>query len=365
MHPSVSCLLLQKTCLTDHVEEILEQAGIAYPNAVMWNQSKFPVYSAQALSPRKIPSTRHEDELSHSPHRPSTEAKHETQSAAIPFSLKGDPMPPPPLPANGRGLIASHYENAEVIGTASVWHDFDPFFDHNSPTRRHSPLSAIHGSSDTSMPDYSRSVTPGSSVSAIGQNTSYRMGDAANDHTLGGILGMAEFRRDVTSGTLAPTNTRRSSVASGASVASTMAKPSAAAEARKLSYASQGKRRGSEVEYQASTKCHQKSPSNISAVSDTGSRKENSNPPVIVIHSDDVKSRKEGKAVEETREVKGLQETLQPNLNEPKPKMKRAGSKSSLKVDSGSKRKRNTLFEDGADLTSTSISPSSRVPQQD
>jgi hypothetical protein len=329
----------------------------------MWNQSKFSAYSAQALSPRKIRSTRSEDEHAHSPHRPDFKAKYENESTAIPLSLQGA-MPPPPLPANGRGLNASQYAKNDTIGTLSAWHDFDPFFDHNSPTRRQGPASTIHGSSDTSMPDYSRSVTPGSSVSVIGQNLGYRTGDAANDQMIGGILGLAEFRRDVNSGTLAPANTRRSSVASAAGVAPTMAKSSAAAEARKLSYPSRDNRQVSEVEYHTSMKGHHRNPSNISLVSDTGSQKENTNP-TIVIHSDDIKSKKERKAANKTNEVAVLQQILQPDSNESKPKMKRTGSKSSLKVDSGSKRKRDVSLEDVADSTSANNSPSLRVPKGD
>lgn len=113
----------------------------------------------------------------------------------------------------------------------------DPFLD-NFQGPGYRSFAGRSGSEDLSMPDYSHSITPASSRNISGNNTMHRkppsITEPIGDDQYDMLINAISPRKDGTSGTFAPANTRRSSTVSTPNI---VTRPSAAAEARAASYA--------------------------------------------------------------------------------------------------------------------------------
>ncbi|KAL8729641.1 MAG: hypothetical protein Q9166_004590 [cf. Caloplaca sp. 2 TL-2023] len=182
------------------VPAVLEDAGIAWPNAGMWYQTSQQLYAPN--SPCKLGAT-DTDAHAHSPRRRNASAGYNTNATAAlvaPRMLMNVSMPPP---ARRNAMMSD-----------SSWtcnnHTQDPFFElnrHQVPRTWGTRVST----SDDSMPDYSHSVTPQSS-----RNPSLH--DTQNIHG-GSVLQqesqfeelIAAFSPARTNGTHAPPTTRVSS----------------------------------------------------------------------------------------------------------------------------------------------------------
>ncbi|KAL8691700.1 MAG: hypothetical protein Q9218_003137 [Villophora microphyllina] len=119
---------------------ILEDTGIAWPNAGMWQQPSQPLYK----SPTQ-PGIVDLDAHAHSPRRRNASA-----TVIAPQLLSQASMLPPPARPSTMITDSSWTSAAQI---------HDPFLEHRAPRIWGTRVST----SDDSMPDYSHSITPGSS----------------------------------------------------------------------------------------------------------------------------------------------------------------------------------------------------------
>ncbi|KAL8809486.1 MAG: hypothetical protein Q9200_003370 [Gallowayella weberi] len=179
---------------------VLEDAGIAWPHAGMWNQVGQTLYTPS--SPCKVGSVIG-DAHAHSPRRRDRLGGYNTNSAvtvAAPRMLASHAMPPP---AHRTAMLSDS-------SWSSTPYMQDPFVDrHRHPAPRQ--WGTRVSTSDDSMPDYSHSITP-------------RSGRDASLHEMPGVHGgsglqqesqfeelMAAFSPGKSEGTQAPPTTRVSS----------------------------------------------------------------------------------------------------------------------------------------------------------
>ncbi|KAL9610767.1 MAG: hypothetical protein Q9167_004550 [Letrouitia subvulpina] len=263
---------------------VLEDAGIAYPNAVMWCQSTQPV--RQFPEPCKTGAT-DPNVHTHSPHHESYPSRFTLQDPATIITPRRISQAMMPLSTRCNTSVR------DPPWTKSV-SMHDPFVENG----RHQALhkwGTRASSSDQSMPDYSYSVTPRSS-----RNISLQ--DVQKVASVGTFQSQSQFEELMAalspkkaSGTYAPTNTRASSTAD---TPLTAVKPSVAAEARAASC--HGQPHFSSATVQDMNPLAMLNPSDLNQKSlGPGQRSENVKP----VHENvkqtpvkEIKSRKEGKS---------------------------------------------------------------------
>ncbi|KAL8785191.1 MAG: hypothetical protein Q9213_003538 [Squamulea squamosa] len=179
---------------------ILEDAGIAWPNAGMWYHATQPLYAPP--SPCKT-GAMDVDAHAHSPRRRNVSSGYNNNAAAAfvaPRMLMNLSMPPP---ARRNIQMNDH-------SWAPYPHMQDPFLEqhrHQGPRLRGTRLST----SDDSMPDYSHSMTPRSSRDASLQDMQGIHGGPLLQHNSQFEELMAALSPTKTDGTQAPPTTRVSS----------------------------------------------------------------------------------------------------------------------------------------------------------
>ncbi|KAL8701088.1 MAG: hypothetical protein Q9224_000658 [Gallowayella concinna] len=179
---------------------VLEDAGIAWPHAGMWNQMGQPLYTPS--SPCKVGAVIG-DAHAHSPrrrHNSSGYSTNATASMAAPQMLMGHSIPPS---ARRTAMLSDS-------SWASNPYMQDPFLEqhrHQAPRQWGTRVST----SDDSMPDYSHSITPRSSRDvSLHEMPGMHGGSALQQESQFEEL-MAAFSPGKTEGTQAPPTTRVSS----------------------------------------------------------------------------------------------------------------------------------------------------------
>ncbi|KAI4254136.1 MAG: hypothetical protein LQ352_003271 [Teloschistes flavicans] len=191
---------------TDRLPAILEDAGIAWPNAGMWQQSSQQLYKSPT-QPGDMDASAH----AHSPRRriSSHELARNTAATMIaPPMLSQASMPPP--------------ARRSMMLTDSDWTSAAPLQDQFSEHRSSWTWGTGVSTSDDSMPDYSHSITPRSS-----RHPSSNWQDSVNGETTpqqGSQFEelMADLSPAKTSGTQAPPTTRVSSASNTPSTKSSV-----------------------------------------------------------------------------------------------------------------------------------------------
>ncbi|KAL8769165.1 MAG: hypothetical protein Q9209_004799 [Squamulea sp. 1 TL-2023] len=187
---------------------ILEDAGIAWPNAGMWYHATQPLYTPP--SPCRIGAT-DVDAHAHSPRRRNVPSGYSTNAAGAfvaPRMLMNLSMPPP---ARRNVQMNDH-------SWASHPQMQDPFLEqhrHQAPRQWGMRLST----SDDSMPDYSQSITPRSSRDASLQEMQGIHGGPLLQHNSQFEELMAALSPTKIDGTHAPPTTRVSSASNSPPVA--------------------------------------------------------------------------------------------------------------------------------------------------
>lgn len=152
------------------------------------------------------------------------------------------------------------------------------------------------------MPDYSHSITPASSRNITGSNHGKgKATEPAADEHYATLVKAMSARKDGTSGTFAPANTRNSSTVSVAPPAQTATKPSAAAEARAASYSGRRARIASAKDRTASTNRLSSDVSMKSRFSEAATETQDvaaAETKALANPAESVKGKKEGKAGE-------------------------------------------------------------------
>ncbi|MCJ1350260.1 MAG: hypothetical protein MMC33_000241 [Icmadophila ericetorum] len=168
----------------------------------MWYQSTQPYYNPPSPTRRGIEDA---DLHAHSPCRKARPAltddkTEETEPPAKYLEL----MPPPPLPR--RDQVAMNQ------GWRSRGPTPDPFIDPHFTSPRYVQIRASSDSSnDQLMPDYSRSITPASSVSSLVRNNRDPMHNAMYEEIIQGFNNNRRDLNSANSGLAPPANTRVSS----------------------------------------------------------------------------------------------------------------------------------------------------------
>ncbi|KAL8919014.1 MAG: hypothetical protein Q9172_005169 [Xanthocarpia lactea] len=187
---------------------ILEDTGIAWPNAGMWYQPSQLLHAPP--SPCKV-GAMDGDAHAHSPRRRNASSGYNTNCAATlvaPRMLMNDAMPPPARRSalmNDRSWLPNH-------------HMQDPFTEqnrHQAPRQWGTRVST----SDDSMPDYSHSVTPRSSRDPSLQEAQGIHGGSVLQQDSQFEELMAAFSPAKTNGTQAPPTTRVSSASNSPPIA--------------------------------------------------------------------------------------------------------------------------------------------------
>lgn len=206
MHPLVS---INQTPIegmgskTHWILAILEEAGIAWPNAGMWNHLSQPLYAPP--SPCKMGAV-DVDAHAHSPRRHSTDP---VAASVAPRMLTKASMPPP-----GRRSVLINDCNWAPMPQMQ-----DPFIDkhRHQATKEWGPWLST---SDDSMPDYSHSITPRSSRDHSLHELPGTQGGSLLQHDSQFEEIMASLSPANPNGTQAPPTTRVSSASNSPPTAS-------------------------------------------------------------------------------------------------------------------------------------------------
>ncbi|MCJ1401916.1 hypothetical protein MMC11_005133 [Xylographa trunciseda] len=281
-------------------QQVLENCGIAWPNAGMWYQSPHPMYNV-ASPVKKEPSPETIDLHAHSPRRRQGSIANLQETLASKMSL------PPNIykamqPSAGMQPFASQDINFE--SRAAAWNSLtrmpDPFIEGSRTFIQNQYPTRLNNKSDVSMPDYSRSITPASSRNLTNEIPTHMrpFNTLQNQESFSSVmLPLFNTRENDISGVVAPANTRVSSAANTPPVPS---RPSAAAEARAASYSKERSRAVSITTKDAPPKA--RTSSDVSMQSgfseDQASTKDIADVKVHIKPASDVKGRKEGRASE-------------------------------------------------------------------
>ncbi|MCJ1436825.1 hypothetical protein MMC27_006207 [Xylographa pallens] len=283
-------------------QQVLENCGIAWPNAGMWYQSPHPMYNV-ASPVKKEPLSENIDLHAHSPRRrqesmASIQGKLASKISLPPSIYKA--MPPPPA-----GMQPSAIQEMNFESQAAAWNSLtqmpDPFVEGSRSFIQNHYHSRSNHKSDVSMPDYSRSITPASSRNLTSEIPTHVRPSNTMQHQealFSEILPLFNSCENDISGVVAPANTRASSAANTPPIP---ARPSAAAEARASSYSSKERSRAVSI----TTKDAPPKPRESSDISmqsgfseDQASAKDIADVRVHIKPASDVKGRKEGRASE-------------------------------------------------------------------
>ncbi|MCJ1320939.1 hypothetical protein MMC15_006280 [Xylographa vitiligo] len=281
-------------------QQVLENCGIAWPNAGMWYQSPHPMYNV--TSPvKKEPLSETMDLHAHSPRRRQESMASLSGKLASKISLPPSVYKAMQSPA---GMQPSAMQEMNFEGRAAAWNSLtqmpDPFVEGNRTfTQNHYP-SRSNNKSDVSMPDYSRSITPASSRNLTSEiPTHVRPANTMQNQEVlfSEMLPLFDSCEHDISGVVAPANTRVSSAANTPPIPS---RPSAAAEARASSYSKERSRAVSITTKDVPPKAREGSDISMQSgfSEDQASTKDIADVRMHIRPASDVKGRKEGRTSE-------------------------------------------------------------------
>ena len=268
----------------DMIPAVLEDAGIAWPNAGMWHQTTQQIYTPS--SPSRSGAT-DPDAHAHSPRRRRAfrEPNQDAPIAIAPVKLLSQAsMPPPTL----RNAMAGNSNWTTVPLMQDLCFEG---YRQQVPRRFATRVST----SDQSMPDYSHSITPRSSRDPSLQTM--QIDGTATQHESQFEELMAAFSPAKASGTQAPPTTRVSSATN--SPLKTL-KPVSDAEVRITSY--HGQPRAVSMTTREVPPSSARVPTDVSMKSriseSQAEEKEKAHPKIKVAPATEIKGRKEGKSSE-------------------------------------------------------------------
>ncbi|MCJ1378895.1 hypothetical protein MMC17_001994 [Xylographa soralifera] len=280
--------------------EVLENCGIAWPNAGMWYQSPHPMYNV-ASPVKKEPLSETIDLHAHSPRR------HQESMASLQGKLASKISLPPNISKvmqSPAGMQPSALQEINLQSRAAAWNSLtqmpDPFIEGSRTFMQNHYPSRLNNKSDVSMPDYSRSITPASSRNLTSEiPTHVRPSNTMQNQEafFSDILPLFNTCENELSGVIAPTNTR---VSSAANTPPIPPRPSAAAEARAASYSKERPRAVSITTKDAPPKPRESSDISMQSgcSEDQASSKDIADVKVHIKPASDIKGRKEGRASE-------------------------------------------------------------------
>ncbi|KAL8838382.1 MAG: hypothetical protein Q9170_002142 [Blastenia crenularia] len=284
MHPWVRLDASIIWCDSDLPSAILEDAGIAWPNAVMWQAAQQTYMPSSPGTTGPIDPDAH----AHSPRRrhASRELNIRTPTAVAPPRLLAHTIMPPP---------SRQHAMMNESNWATASHMQDVFGGQGHPSAR--SQSTRMSISDDSMPDYSHSITPRSSRDPSIHDVQNVHDRPSHQHESQFEDLMAAFSPAKMSGTQAPPTTR---VSSAANSPRATVRTSGAPEIRITSY--YGQPRAVSVTTRDAPPQLVRARSDVSMNSrfseQQAGESENSQPKIKVVPAKEIKGRKEGRSSE-------------------------------------------------------------------